>query len=82
MELKPNFIINSVRDNSPAGRIGVAKGDVLLKINGRSVQSLSLEQIKEKLQSGINKTVKLQIERDEKIINFTIQLQDPIPLLL
>ncbi|TJZ53271.1 PDZ domain-containing protein [Sphingobacterium olei] len=82
IELKPNFIINSVRDNSPAKRIGVMKGDVLLKINGRSVQSLSLEQIKEKLQSGINKTVKLQIERDEKIINFSFQLQDPIPLLL
>ncbi|GGH17414.1 hypothetical protein GCM10011418_20330 [Sphingobacterium alkalisoli] len=82
IELKPIFVINNVRSNSPAERIGVQKGDILLKINRRSVQSLSLEQIKEKLQSGLNKTIKLQIERGDKILNFTFQLQDPIPLLL
>ncbi|MBE8720409.1 PDZ domain-containing protein [Sphingobacterium pedocola] len=82
IELKPNFIINNVRHNSPAERFGVMKGDVLMKINGRSVQSLSLEQIKDKLQSGINKTVKLEIGRGGEVLNFTFQLQDPIPLLL
>lgn len=50
-------------DNSPAKRAGIQAGDIIEKINGKSISSLSPEKISKKLRGPINTTVQISITR-------------------
>ena len=80
IELHSTFIIDQVRPNSPAEQAGVLGGDKLLKINGRRVGKMKLQDIKNKLQAGQDKEIKLQILRGEKMMNIGFRLVDPLAL--
>ena len=81
IELHANYVIDQVRPNSPAERVGVKVGDKLLRINGRKVGKMKLQDIKQKLQAGQDKSVRIEIERfdHKKILEF--RLEDPLTII-
>lgn len=50
--------------DSPAARAGIQAGDVIIGINGKSVDKQSVDEVVKKVRGEIGTTVKLAIERD------------------
>lgn len=74
-ELKPIFQIYSIRENSPAAIAGLKVGDMILSINGKKAYNYTIQKITNLFQSEDGKTIKMQIERDEKVIDVQFKLQ-------
>lgn len=74
-ELKPIFQIYSVRENSPAAIAGLKVGDMILSINGKKAYNYTIQKITNLFQSEDGKTIKMQIERNEKVIDVQFKLQ-------
>lgn len=74
-ELKPIFEIYSVRKDSPAEKAGLKVGDVILSINQKLSQHLSIEKITDIFQSQEGKTIKIEVEREGKNLEFEFQLE-------
>ncbi|WP_233244037.1 PDZ domain-containing protein [Tamlana fucoidanivorans] len=73
--LKPAYVIVELRENSPAQRAGLQINDLLLSINGKSTYQYSLQQIIEKFYAEDGKKIKLKIERDGRILNYSFHLE-------
>ncbi|MDD2634646.1 MAG: S41 family peptidase [Bacteroidales bacterium] len=56
-------VIYQAYENSPAAEAGVEAGDVILEIDGRSVQNMDSEQVSELLRGEPDTKVLLQVER-------------------
>ena len=80
IELHATYIIDQVRPNSPAERAGVMIGDRLLRINGRGVGKMKLQDIKNKLQAGQDKLVKIKLARNDVELSVEFRLEDPLDL--
>jgi carboxyl-terminal processing protease len=52
-------------DETPASRAGILANDVIVQIDGESVQGLNLNQAVDKMRGPVNSTVKLTIQRKE-----------------
>jgi carboxyl-terminal processing protease len=50
-------------DDTPAAKAGILANDVIIKLNGESIQNLSLDQAIEKMRGPVNTAVKLTITR-------------------
>jgi len=81
IELHANYVIDQVRPKSPAERAGVQVGDKLLRINGRKVGKMKLQDIKQKLQAGQDKSVRIEIERFDQRKSLEFRLEDPLKIL-
>jgi len=77
--LKPKFSVAGCRPDSPCSKAGIKKKDQLISINKRKVGDLNLEKINSMFKEEDGTKVNLEIERDGKIMTFTIILEDPIP---
>lgn len=75
-ELKPVYIISSVRKDSPAAIAGLQKEDIIVKINNKNGYSFNLEQINELLKSEEGKSIEFEIDRKGKIMKFKFQLKN------
>lgn len=73
-ELKPNFEITYVRKESPAALSGLKSGDILLSINDELIYKYKLQEINELLKSEDNKNIKIEVNRDNRILKFQFQL--------
>jgi carboxyl-terminal processing protease len=51
-------------DDSPAGRAGVLSGDLIVELDGDSLQGLSLDQAVEKMRGPVNTPVRLTVIRE------------------
>lgn len=60
------FIVNSVFDNSPAKKAGVISGDIITKVNGKSVLDYSIEELASNVRGKAGTKVKITISRDGK----------------
>ena len=74
-ELQDIIEVAEVRPNSPAAVAGVQKGDILDRVNRRSLQNLKLHQVTALLQQKPGKKIKLQIRRDGKMLTKTFELK-------
>lgn len=63
-------------DKSPAQKVGVKVGDIILKINDKSVDGKSLDEIVELIKN--KSKVKLVVARDSKEYDFTVKLDDVV----
>lgn len=72
---KPSFVINSVRLNSPAYLAGVHEGDKIISINRRKAHTFTVQKINDLFQSEEGKRIKLEVEREGKIIEFEFYLK-------
>ncbi len=66
MQSTPQWQITSVPKGSPAAKAGIQVGDLLLKIDGKSVKSLSQSDIEQMLRGPRNSTVRLSVMQNGK----------------
>jgi len=74
-ELKPNFEIYSIRENSPGEKAGLLVGDKILKINNRYSNKLSIQSIVDLFQSIQGKQIIMVVDREGKILTFKFKLE-------
>ena len=67
-------MITYVRPNSPAYKVGIRTGDILLEINGRKVHLLSLEKVVQLLQKGPDEKIRLTINRENQQRKYNFRL--------
>lgn len=77
--LKPIFAIAGVRKDSPADKAGLKKDDKLISINGKKTVDMTMEKIMEMMKSEEGKTINMQIQRNNKEMVLSFDLEDPIP---
>jgi hypothetical protein len=75
---KPSYVIKNVLKNSPAGKAGLLKGDVILKINGASAYEFSLSNIIQKFQERDKKKIRLMVRRNGVKMKFEFRLEKKI----
>lgn len=66
--------INKVFKDSPADKSNLKEGDLILKVDGKDIKDLELEQITKIIKNGkVGTKVKLDVKRDDKdiIVEFT-----------
>lgn len=74
---KPVFNIFKIRDNSPAKTAGVQEGDILHKINGKSVTGMTLEDILHYFYRDHGRQINLEVYRNGVRHKFSFKLKDP-----
>ncbi len=79
-QLKPVFAIAACRPNSPADQSGLKKDDIILAINGKPASNLSLQDLINLMKSEEGKEIFMTISRNEKKMDFSFILKDPIPI--
>lgn len=77
-ELKPIFSISNVRHDSPAALSGLQKGDILVEINGKPCNRMTLQEINYVLKSEEGKTIQMEVERKNKKMHFSFRLKSII----
>lgn len=75
-ELKPIYIIDNIRKDSPADLAGFQKEDMVVKIDNKNAYNYSLQQINDLLKSEDGKIIEFEIDRKGKILKFKIQLKN------
>jgi hypothetical protein len=73
--LKPVYEITNVRGNSPGEKVGLKKGDLIIKINGNYAFKYRLQEITQLLQSEEGKTINMEVERKGKTIKVAFELK-------
>ncbi|AUC83702.1 signaling protein [Lacinutrix sp. Bg11-31] len=76
--IKKAYTISSVRDNSPAAKAGLKKGDVILKINNNDTLKYSLQQLIYKFYGNEGDKITLEVERLGRKIKATFILESLI----
>jgi len=74
-QLKPVFEIYSVRNNSPAMRVGIKEGDKILSINGKKDYAYTIQKMTDLFQSEEGRTIIIEVDRDGQILKFKFQLE-------
>ncbi|MDD3735459.1 MAG: S41 family peptidase [Candidatus Pacebacteria bacterium] len=71
--LKDNkIIVISPFKDSPAEKVGLLPGDIILKVNSESINGLPIEKVTQKIKGPKGTKVILEIQRGEEIKNFEI----------
>jgi hypothetical protein len=76
--LSPEFIIDYVREDSPAALAGIVKNDVLLEINGSKTYKYSLKTINALFYDKENKKIKIKLQRGDQILDKIFYLKSPL----
>jgi len=71
----PYFVISNVRENSPAFKAGLLKGDQILWLHNHRVKDYTLSDINKLLYSKDGKKIKITIKRGEQVIKTTFVLE-------
>lgn len=73
--LKPVFEIASVRKGSPAEEAGLKEGDKIVRIERKNAYNLTKQRINELLQVEANKTVRIEVEREGKVLEYKVLIK-------
>ena len=76
--LVPSFVIAEIVEGSPGERIGLKVGDVILKINSKSVADLSIQEVTKYFYDKDGKKITLRIERNSVEMVFNFKLVDKL----
>lgn len=76
--LIPKYEISDIRDNSPADDIGLQKGDIILKVNGREAYKFKLSEINNLFYSEEGKKIKMTVLRLGVKLNYEFYLKKVI----
>lgn len=66
----------SVLANTPAARAGIASGDIITRVDRRSTEKLSLEQVAQRIKGKPGTTVRISVLRGEQPVEFTLVRED------
>jgi len=76
--LSPEFIIDIIREGSPADFAGLQKNDVLLEINGLKTFHFTLKKINRHFYDEEDKLVRLKIQRNGQVLEKEFTLKSPL----
>lgn len=76
LSLTPAYSIVELRKGSPADKVGLEVGDIVLSINGKSTHTFSLQHLIMMFYEDVGKKIKLKIERKGIILAFSFKLED------
>ncbi len=68
-------IIETPLPGSPALKSGIRAGDVIVKVDGESIDQLSLDQVVKRIRGPKNTIVRLEIERELELKRLTIPIK-------
>lgn len=76
--LAPEFIIDHVRENSPAATAGILKEDILLEVNGNKTHKYNLKTLNSFFYDKENKEMKIKLQRKGQVLEKTFLLKSPL----
>lgn len=76
--LRPAFTIVEIRKGSPAGRIGLKKGDLIVSVNNKNAANYNLQEISQFFYDQDQKKIRLKVERNGIPLTFVFRLKDPL----
>ena len=71
---KPSFKIKNVVAGSPADKVGLLIGDIILKINYKAAHNYTLSRIMHMFQEKENKKIKMTVDRNGEKMTFEFRL--------
>lgn len=74
-KLKPNYEIAKIRKDSPGARAGLLAGDKIIKVNGRDVRNLKLEDITKFFFKNHGYVLRLKVNRNGIVFNCKFKLE-------
>lgn len=74
--MKLAYTIVDIRKDSPAERIGLLKGDVVVSINGKETHKLNLQNVIGHFKSKAGKLINLKINRNGSILPYQFRLEE------
>ncbi|WP_338377128.1 aspartyl protease family protein [uncultured Flavobacterium sp.] len=72
---QPTYKITHIRENSPAAFVNLKEGDKILSINKKSAYNYTIQKINDLFQSEDGKKIKMEVEREGKIIEVIFYLK-------
>jgi hypothetical protein len=72
------FVVESVRENSPADQAGLMQGDIVIKFNGKVSNNLSLSTFFSTFNKKEGKQIKMKIYRDGYVLKKKFKLRNDI----
>ncbi len=72
---QPTYKIAHIRENSPAAFVSLKEGDKILSINKKSAYNYTIQKINDLFQSEDGKKIKMEVEREGKIIEVEFYLK-------
>lgn len=81
MEVSKILNVSQIRPNSPASIIDIQIGDRILKLNGKDVNRMSLEEINKLLSSEEGKLIKIKLKRGNAVLTRKIYLSSQLNVL-
>ncbi len=76
--LSPEFIIDHIRKNSPAAKIGLQEADVILAVNGKKAYHYSLKTINALFYDKEFKKIRITVQRGNTVLEKEFYLQSPL----
>ncbi|AUP78370.1 PDZ domain-containing protein [Flavivirga eckloniae] len=76
LSLKPAYEIVELRENSPAARSGLRKGDIVLSINNKGTHQFKLQELIQMFYEDEGKRIKIKVERDAIVMTFEFELEN------
>lgn len=76
--LTPEFIVDIVREGSPADLAGLQKNDVLLEVNGLKTFHFTLKKINRHFYDEDDTLVRLKVERQGQVLSKEFLLKSPL----
>ena len=72
------FIVQDIIEGSPAEEAGLREGDNILRLQGLSVSSYTLDKVTRVLQKKAGKKIRIVVERDDEKMKFKFRLRELI----
>jgi len=73
--IKPAFTIVELRKDSPADKVGLQIGDVILRINSKEAFHYTLQELTHFFYDKAGKTIRLTVDRQGRKLNFQFKLE-------
>ncbi|MBZ9778263.1 aspartyl protease family protein [Psychroflexus sp. CAK8W] len=78
LEISKILEVVKIRPNSPASEIDILEGDRILKLDGKNVNRMNLEEINNLLRSEEGKRIKIQLQRGKAILKRELFLRSQL----
>ncbi|MGY0407753.1 MAG: aspartyl protease family protein [Polaribacter sp.] len=77
-KFKHSFIIRHIVPNSPAAKVGIKEGDLIVRLNGKPAHKYNLTNIIHKFQEKPNRKIRMTIKRKGINMDFQFRLEKRI----